>query len=549
VKWFWPSLLAALLLVLVALPLALPLLRLLAEPDAWRAWGEHDRLLGLASNTCWLVGGTLLLAMPLGVGAAVLLYRTDLPGRHFLRFVVLLTLLVPLPLFTSGWQAVLGPGGLLPFSLWNVSGQWAPWGQGVGEAVWIQAIASLPWVVLLVGQGLRWVERDLEEDGLTIMPPWRVLLRVTLPRSAAAIGAAGLWIALQAASEITVSDVMQVRTFAEEVYTQFVSPDLTPGRGDGLSRAVAVALPLVLLTAVLVLVMVRHWHARLPSRATLLTPPLVFRLGRWRWPLALLVATACGLLVLPLASLVWRAGLTGMPPHWSAETLGYHLARAGGRRDGPRLLVSLAVAAGAGVLAAGMGLLSCWVARRTAWFRAGVMALAAVAWAMPGPLVGLGLLRLIQAIVAVHPTGVLAHALYYGESAAPLLWVDFIRFFPCALALLWPVVRLVPGELCDAARVDGMTPLGELRHVYWPLTASACDRAALAVAILSLGEVSAGKLVHTPNRDSYAIFLFTQMHYGLSNDLAAGCLLLLAVVAFGAALMPLVGRKAPRFFA
>ena len=33
---------------------------------------------------------------------------------------------------------------------------WTPWGQGIGSAVWIHAVAGLPWVILLVGQGLTW---------------------------------------------------------------------------------------------------------------------------------------------------------------------------------------------------------------------------------------------------------------------------------------------------------------------------------------------------------------------------------------------------------
>src|SRR5581483_11973836 len=109
-----------------------------------------------------LVGGTLALSLPAGVAGAVLLYRTNLPGRRWLRLLVLLTLFVPLPLFTSGWQAVVGSGGWLPVAIWSpprpdepaspaTGVAWAPWGQGVGSAVWVHAVAGLPWVILLVG--------------------------------------------------------------------------------------------------------------------------------------------------------------------------------------------------------------------------------------------------------------------------------------------------------------------------------------------------------------------------------------------------------------
>ena len=55
------------------------------------------------------------------------------------------------------------------------------------------------------------------------------------------------------------------------------------------------------------------------------------------------------------------------------------------------------------------------------------------------------------------------------DSPIPVLWVQVVRFFPCAVAVLWPVVRLLPVELRDAARVDGARPQQELWHVVLPL--------------------------------------------------------------------------------
>ncbi|HWG42792.1 MAG TPA: ABC transporter permease subunit [Gemmataceae bacterium] len=529
----WRLTIALILLLVIALPLAAPVGQLLSDPTAWRSWTEASRLLALARNTFFLIAGTLALALPTGIAGAVLLYRTDLPLRRFWRLLTLLTLFVPLPLFTSGWQAVLGSGGWLPVPAWSGSGAvWTPWGQGIGSAIWIHAVAALPWVILLVGQGLSWVERELEEDALTLMPSWCVLLSVTLPRAGAALGAAALWVSLQAATEITVTDVMQVRTFAEEVYTQIVGG---PDAEEGVARAVAATLPFVLLVAILVGCVARFWERRLPARMTLLTGPLVFRLGRWRWPLVLVVALLCGLLLaMPLGSLVWRAGLTGTPPSWSAGTTARYLVRACRPPEGWMLLENLLLVAGTGAIVAAAGLLACWAARGSRWFRGGVLVLMATAWAMPGPLIGLGLKMVIDRLLTISDSPWLAQVLYHGPSPLPLMWVDAIRFFPCAVAILWPVTRLMPAELSDAARVDGATPGQELRRVVWPLTSTAYGQAALAVAVLSLGELSAGKLVATPGMPGYATEIFTQMHYGVTNELAARCVLLLILVTIAA---------------
>lgn len=545
----WRVALGCGLLFFLGAPLAAPFVQLARDLTAWGVWADYRRLAGLAEDTLLLVTGTLAVALPAGIVGAVLLYRTDLPLRRLFRFLTVLTLFVPLPLFASGWQAALGSGGLWEVAFWTTPPQgdpdvspegipWKPWGQGVLTAVWVHAVAALPWVVWLVGLGLCWVERELEEDALTAAGPWRVLRLVTLRRSLAAVGAAALWVTLQTATEITVTDMMQVRTFAEEVYNQFV-------RGDHalLPRAVAAGLPSVALLTGLVLFAVYRWDRNLPPLTTLTEPPRPFPLGRLRWPCFALVLGVVAMLVLvPLVSLVYRAGLGGSPEVWSWHTVVTSLAKAVRVRSG---LVgeSLLLALAAGAAAAVVGLVTCWLALDAAWFRFGVLGLMAVAWALPGPVLGLGLKDVIAALLDWLPFAPLARALYYGPSPLPAEWAYLLRFFPCAVAVLWPVVRLLPKELRDTCRIDGLAPHQELRHVVWPLTRPALVRAALAVAVLCLGELGASKLVETPGSVTFAHELFSQMHTGTTNDVAALCLLLLAAVAAGGALVAALGYR------
>jgi iron(III) transport system permease protein len=542
----WRVTIGLMLLGVAVLPVAMPFLELLGESGGWQAWEEWQRLLSLARNTLVLIAGTLVVVLPAGVVGAVLLYRTDLPLRRELRLLTLLTLFIPLPLFTSAWQIVLGSGGWLPTQFWgtplpgdpdvSTSGMaWKPWGHGPGGAIWVHAVAGLPWVIVLVGQGLRWVERELEEDALTIAGPWRVLWMVSLPRCRAAIFAAGLWVALMTMTEITVTDMMQVRTFAEEVYTQFV------GSRDQLPRAVAVSLPAVALTAALVVWASQRWERTLPPRQTLEAPPRLIELGKARVPCLIVVLAVVGVLAgVPLESLLWKTGATVNPDGWSAQVFVRHLANTV-RVRGLLVVESFFLAAGSGALTAGLALVVCWLAVGARWFRLGALGLMAVLWALPGPILGIGLKDTIAWVVDVVPVYPLAVALYYGPSPVPAVWAHMVRFFPCAVAVLWPVLRLFPGELRDAARVDGARPRQELRHLVLPLAWPACLRAGFAVMVLSLGELSAGKLVGTPGSRTFAQEVFDQMHYGVTNDLAALCLLLLAVVVLGGVCLAVAG--------
>jgi iron(III) transport system permease protein len=547
----WRLGLALVLLTLAGLPALLPFVELLTRPQGWQAWNEPGRILALGGNTLRLLAGTLLLAVPAGVAAAILLYRTDLPLRRVFRFVILLTLFVPLPLFASAWQAALGTGGWLPVAFWNraLPGDpdvspagtfWRPWALGLGTAIWVQAVAALPWVIVLAGQGFCWVERELEEEALLAASPGRVIWKVTLPRARAALWAAALWVALMALTDITVTDTMQVRTFAEEVYTQVVAGDRLE-----MTRAVAVSLPAVVLAWAVVLAVTRRWQQTLPPLETINRAPRLFSLGRARWPCCLGICLAGAVLLgVPLASLLWKMGLAGSPPGWSAAAAWSHWSGAFRARGG-MVVQSVLLAAGSGVVAAVLALLACWLALGSRVFAAAIVSLMALIWAMPGPILGFGLKETIERLLDLPHPNAAAVALYYGPSPLPAIWAQVVRFFPAAVALIWPTVRLLPQELRDAARVEGLSPVQELRCVVLPLALPASIWAGFAVMVLSLGELSAGKLVATPGSRTFAQEVFDQMHYGVTNDLAALCLVLLLVVLAGGCVVAALGKRFP----
>jgi iron(III) transport system permease protein len=542
----WRLGVALLLLLLVGLPLAWPARGLLTAA----AWPDADTLIRigfLSRNTALLVLLVELLAVPVGVGLAVLLFRTDLPGRALALVLLLLSLFVPLPLITSGWQAMLGSGGFWPLLAWDAAvGGWAPWAQGIGPAAWVHAVAGLPWVVLLVGRGLAGVERDLEEDALLLQGPAGVLWQVTLPRSVGAIAAAMLWLAVQTATEITVTDIMQVRTFAEEVYTQFVAPE--PGFAwDPLASAISASLVGVVPFVMVVLLLGQQLAWALPAGPVPYHRAVQIPLGRSRWLAAAVVLLLAGaLLAVPLAGLIWRAGLAGMPPAWSPELLLEQLIRTF-RSDHGLLGRTLLVAGLSGALCASLALAACWLARGSRVLATGLLVLLAVAWVMPGPVVGLGLKGVFRAILDANgwPPW-LAHLLWYGPSSLPLVWVYIIRLLPFAAAILWPGVRVVPPALVESAWLEGAGPLRELTWIAWPALWRTWLVASAAVGVLTLGELAAGKMISTPGAESYAEAVFTQMHYGVGPDLAARCLFLLLAACLGTGLVALLARGNPR---
>src|SRR5262249_20191140 len=137
---------------------------------------------------------------------------------------------------------------------------------------------------------------------LTAASPGRGLRLGSLRGAAPAIGLAILWVVLQTAGEITVTDLAVVRTFAEDDYTQLVT-----ACRDALGRAIAVALPASALAIVVAGTLVRRWESRLAVAASA-RPSLVVPLGSARWAVfGLILVALSAYAAVPVISLVRQA--------------------------------------------------------------------------------------------------------------------------------------------------------------------------------------------------------------------------------------------------
>src|SRR5207248_2544456 len=111
----------------------------------------------------------------------------------------------------------------------------------------------------------------------------------------------------------------------------------------------------------------------------------------------------------------------------------------------------------------------------------------------------------------------------------------------CAVVLLWPIVRMTPRELREAARLDGARPRHELTRVLWPLVRRSFGWTALVIAALALGEIAASARVEAPGAETFAKLIFDRLHYGAAADIAALCLVLLGLLIVLAAVVGVIG--------
>ena len=487
------------------------------------AFAEWDRLAQLATNSVALAAIACLVAVPAGAFAALALERLPFRGSGLVRCLVVAALFVPLPVTAVAWQVILGSwAALAPGEI-----AWRPWSQGLLPAGVVHGVAGWPWVVVIVAEALRRTDSRLEEDALGCGGPATLFRRVLWPRILLGSFAGGAWVTLQTLTEIAVTDAMMVRTFAEEVYTQLV------GASDGVGATLAVTAPPWLLTLVVSLVVARRTVARLAEPPGEAGPAPVAAWPAWcRGACAAgLVALLAAFVVLPVTALIWTAGGGASRGGWSLDAFAGECVKVA-RTDGRVLASSWAEGVAVGVVAVSLALVAAWAATRSKAVLAGVVAVGVVLAVTPGPVVGSGLKQAIGVVVEMEAAawerlGVapdfppLRSALYDQPSPLPAIWACVTRFFPLALAIVIPALFAVPREFREAARLDGLTVWEEWRRVTWPAARSAAFVAVVAVTALSLGEVSASKLVNPPSRSAFVLRLFDQMHYGAETTVAA----------------------------
>jgi len=358
----------------------------------------------------------------------------------------------------------------------------------------------------------------------------QVLWHVTLRRAMPAVLASGVWVIAMAASDMTVTDLYQIRTLAEELYTDYAT--------GGDVRGVAAGPSLVAFTAALAgLVMVGLSAAMVPAWRGGERPCVRFTLGRWRIPATALVGAVLLLVVgVPVGNLIYQAGTVvehvgaDRVRGWSAGRFWELLLPAPAtyrvsalwqfRREFSWTLV---IGACAATMSVAVAVPLAWWARRggvSAFVMAGLTSLGL---ATMGPLVGLALIWLFT--LSDHPWLVWS---YDRTILAPILAACW-RSLPLSLLICWVSLGSVSRSLVDCATLDGAGRLTRLWHAGVMPRGSSLGVAWLVALAVALGELSATILVAPPGVRTISIRLFGLLHAGVENQAAAVCLMILGL--------------------
>jgi iron(III) transport system permease protein len=159
-------------------------------PHAWtldnfRLALGHDLTVPSIANSLRFASASTVLDVVLGVAIAYVIVRSRIAGRQVLDFMVMLPLAVPGLVLAFGYLAMAQDGKLFGFL--------NPTRNPTALLIIAYAVRRLPYVVRAAAAGLEQTSVTLEEAAQNLgAPPWRAMLRITVPLIMANLIAGGL---------------------------------------------------------------------------------------------------------------------------------------------------------------------------------------------------------------------------------------------------------------------------------------------------------------------------------------------------------------------
>ncbi|TQS40427.1 ABC transporter permease [Cryptosporangium phraense] len=411
---------------------------------------------GAVGNSALFASLTTVLSVVLGVGAAVLLTRTNVPFRRLLTGVLILPVMLPGLVLIVGWMAMWAPSGYVsswlslhtflafPVDLYTVPGM-----------ALVATTVAAPTVFLFCRGSVLAIDPALEDAARSAgARPLRALVSVTVPLLRPAVLNSALLVFAVSFEVLGLplilgfsKDITFVSTYLYGHWITAASPD------QGLVSAGAMFL-LVCVSGLLVL---RNRLLGDLARYTAVTGKASARrtvdLGGVRWGVfAVLAGVLAVLVVVPLAGVALSAFtsiLTPLVTPWSVLTLDNFSAISGNPIWSDSIVNSLLIAGVGGLLATlAIAVISVVAHRSSFRFRGSLQQ--AVLWPrmMPGLVTGMAF---FWSFAILDPSGAVRASLWgIGLAFA-------VRSLALGYGVFYPALAAIGLDLDRAARTSGAT--------------------------------------------------------------------------------------------
>jgi iron(III) transport system permease protein len=501
--------------------------------EGWRIALTEPGVLTSIWNTAAVTVAVQAISLPLAIALAWLIARTDLPGAGWVNFLLWVSFFVPSLGVTLGWILLLDPSyglvnqwfvqsGLFRTPPLNIYSFWG--------IVFVHVTGpSLTLKTILLVPAFRNMDANLEAAARASgASPVQTMLRVIVPIMTPAILAALLLSTIRTLEAFEVEWILGLPTrfyvYSTMIY-QFV-------RQEPAQFGAATALSVLMLVAIVPLILSQHWlsHRRSFTTVTGRFQNTRVQLRGWRWPLfalvvlVLLVVTFLPLVFLLLGSFMTIFGFFNLPQPWTLNhwqtVLSSHV-----------LVGALTNTVVMGASAALVSVVACFViayyiARTRFAGRAALDFLTWLPYALPGIILGMGLLWFVLSAPFLRPL--------YG-SLGVLVLVSVLTSMTLAVQLFKSTLLQLGPEIEEAAHTSGATWWETARHILVPILSPSMVVVAVMTFVAAARAVSTIAMLVTGQTAPLAIVQLEYMalgDYGSASVLGALVVLLSIGVAF-----------------
>ena len=494
-----------------------PYRQLFSDPEFWHA----------AWNTLQYAALSTLMSVVAGAAVAILVARTDLPGRHMFGRLTLLPLLLPSLGVVLGWIVVWGPGGYLT----NFFDQRLHVGSLQIDTIFgmslIEAARLLPVAFMTCEASLARADSSLEDAARSAgAAPLKVLRTVTIPMLRPALLNSGTLIFTLSIASLgiplllgTPHNIKFVSSYLYLTWTNAANPD--PG-------SVSAGAMLLLVVATLLLVLRNRLlgaEARYVSVAGRAGRTALLSLRGWRWPLTaavslyLLFSTVIPVLGLALMSVV--VVLTPLVAPWHLLTWDHW--RMLGEGEFLRSIEHSALLALVGAaLTTAVVALATLVAHRSRFpLRRTLPFVLLYPRAIPGLIIGIGFFWTFLV------TGALGD--FFRQSIWGIMLAFCIRNLPFAYVVMYPTLARIGEELDRAGRSVGASWWRTCRSIVLPLLRPALFASFILMFVEILNDYDPALFLVKPGTEVIGTTMLSQFIQGMVGPVAALAMVQVAV--------------------
>ena len=491
-----------------------------------------------AWNTFQYAGETTILAVLGGAAVAILVARTDLPGRRVLGRLILLPLLLPSLGIVLGWIASYGPGGYL--KLWAERGHVPTFAINTipGMAL-IESARLLPIAFLTCGAALARADSSLEDAARSAgASPVRVLRSVTIPMLRPALLNSGMLIFTLGIASLGIPLLLGAQRGINMIST-YLYLNWTNGENPD-PPSVSAGAVLLLVTATVLLIIRNRLlgaEARFVSVGGRAGRTALLQLHGLRWVFAgaitlyLVLSTLIPVVCLALMSVV--VILTPLKPPWELFTWEHwHTLTEGQFRAAIEHSVLISVVGA--LLTTAVVALATLVAHRSRFpLRRALPFVMLYPRATPGLIIGIGFFW------AFLLTGALGD--YLRGSIWGIMVAFCVRDLPFAYVVMYPTLARIGEELDRAGRSVGAGWWLTSRRIVLPLLRPAILAAFILMFIELLNDYDPALFLVKPSTEVIGTTMLSQFIQGMQGPVAALALVqvvaTVVVLAIGASLL------------